>query len=59
MEERGRRQEYMSCFGAVEDQLAMQGYILNKVTEFRYLGSTLSSDGDWDIEVKGGYNQDG
>ena len=59
LEDRGMRisrkkTEYL-CVGGREDEeegeLKMQGEKVPRVTEFRYLGSTVQADGDSEIEV--------
>ena len=50
-----RKTEYL-CVGGREDdegELKMQGENVPRVTEFRYLGSTVQADGDSEIEEGG------
>lgn len=57
MEERGlkvsrKKTEYMAYNGANEGDITMQDHVLKKVTSFKYLGSTMSQDGEIDEEVE-------
>jgi hypothetical protein len=57
LEERGlkinrKKTEYLSFNEANKKSISMQGYELKKVTNFKYLGSTLSEDGEIDLEVE-------
>ena len=45
--------------GEEEDELKMQGVKVPRVTEFRYLGSTVQADGGNEIEVMKRKQQDG
>ena len=44
--------EYMALNGRADDVIHMQGTQVKKVEEFKYLGSTVQSNGDCDREVK-------
>ena len=57
MEERGlkvsrKKTEYMAYNETNSGDITMQDYVLKKVNSFKYLGSTLSQDGDLDQEVE-------
>ena len=57
MEERGlkvsrKKAEYMAYNEANDDNISMQDYVLKKVTNFKYLGSSLNEDGELDEEVE-------
>ena len=57
LEERGlrasrKKTEYMQFNEAVDSNIRMQDYVLKRVKCFKYLGSTLSGDGELEGEVE-------
>ena len=44
--------EYMPFYEDGRGDIKLQDYTLNKVKSFKYLGSTLSADGELDQEVE-------
>ena len=51
MKVRRAKTEYMCLNGTPLGSVTMQSAQLPRVTEFKYLGSTLQSDGDMSTEV--------